>query len=511
MENRFAGVRSGMRDALFVAAVVLGPALLLWHLHGQWDPNGEYAYGWAVPMLAVFIGKSRWDDRPLPSTPLRGMVFLALFFALIMLPARWLQEAAPERSICAWTYGIASVGGALSIISLAGGSAWLRWFSFPFIFVLTAIPWPHSLEKPITNSLMHGTAGVTVEILCLIGIPSTQSGNLVQIENGTIDIAEACSGIRSLQAMVMISLFIGELFRLKPARRLLLLVIGLSVTLLANVMRTVTLSGIGFKQGLSAVDRYHDFAGFAVLAASLLITLFAAFLLRPSRVTPPPLESSGSPFPLPLKLGAALLVWFLLGEVSVEAWYRLHESKWEGWSWAVRWPQHRESFHFIEIPKNSIRLLRCDESYAGNWREPDGSDWSIYWIRWNPGNKAAEEAKVHRPDVCLTSEGAILEKDTGIYLSSLGRTQIPFHSYTFRLGGKTLYVFFCLYEERPGDAATATIPEFEGVGMFQRAMKGRRQVGQQTLEVVLSGYPSEVIAREAFKARMGHLITARRD
>jgi len=521
LRNQFAGPDSGLqsssefanpggaRVALFAAAVFLGPALLFWHLHGLWNPDGAYAYAWAVPALAAFLCKCRWDDRPPPSAPIRDAAFVAIVLALVILPARWLQEAAPERSICAWSYAVATVGISLALISLAGGGAWLRWFSFPFAFILTTVPWPHTMETLVSNSLMRGTAGATVEILCLIGVPCVQSGNLVHIETGVIDIDEACSGIRSLQAMVMIALFLGELFRLKLERRLLLMVIGLAMALLGNVLRTIVLSIIGFGQGMGAVDRYHDFAGFAVLVFSLSITLLKAFMLRPAKTPEPIPETPGMEWTLPLRLSSALLIWWVAVEISVEAWYRWREPKWQGWSWAVQWPEQSAAFHFIEIPKRSLRLLLCDESHAAAWKEPDGSDWSLYWIRWNPGNPAAEIGKVHRPDVCLNAEGAVMEKDAGMHLSAVGRMQIPFHSYTFRAGEKTLHVFFCLYEEGPRDGALDATPQFERVDMFQRAVKGRRHIGEQSLEFAVSGYRSERSAQEAFEARLGQLVRIR--
>ncbi|MDD5262747.1 MAG: exosortase/archaeosortase family protein [Methylacidiphilales bacterium] len=504
--NLFAGGVPGLKGMLFAAAVILAPTLLLWHLHGQWNPNGEYAYAWVVPLLSAFLCKLRWDDRPLPSTPIESAAFPAIIFALLTLPALWLHEAAPERSICAWSYAIASIGISLSLISLAGGASWLRWFSFPFVFILTTVPWPHALELFVSNPLMRGTARATVEILCLAGIPSLQSGNLVRIETGILDIAEACSGVRSLQAMVMISLFLGELFRMKFVRRLLLLAIGLTATLVANVIRTVALAVIGFNQGMSAVDGYHDAAGLAVITFSLLSALVAAFMLRPAKTAAPIPDASWIGLTLPLKLCSALLLWLFTVEISVETWYRSHEPKWRGWSWSVQWPQHAEAFHFIEIPRRSLQVLMCDESHAATWREPDGSDWSLYWIRWNPGNPAAEAAKVHRPDVCLTAEGIVMEKDLGLNTVPFGRMQIPFHSYIFRSGEKIRHVFFCISEEWPGDPAIAWNPEFEAVDMIQRALKGRRHSGEQSLELAVSGYPSESAAQEAFKARLAQLM-----
>ena len=357
---------------------------------------------------------------------------------------------------------------------------------------------------------MRGMAGTTVETLCLIGIPSGQVGNLVHIENGVIDIDEACSGIRSLQAMVMISLFLGELFRLRPAGRVLLLAVGLAVTLLANVIRTVSLSFIGFGHGMGAVDRYHDATGLAVLILSLSGALLTAFMLRPAKTPAPSPGASGVGLALPIKLSCALLIWLLAEEISVETWYRLREPKWQGWSWAVQWPQGSRNFQFIEIPKRSLQVLMSDEAHAGTWKEADGSDWSLYWIRWNPGNPAAETAKAHRPDICLNAEGAIMEKDMGMHISSVDGMQIPFHSYVFRLGEKKLHVFFSLFEEMPGVSLAASLPDYEGVDMFQRALKGRRRIGNQSLELAISGYRTELAAQEAFEARLGQLVQVRK-
>ena len=495
------------RTLLFAAAVIAGPLLLFWHLHLLWNPEGAYSYGWAVPLLAAYLFKSRWDDRPALGPPRRAGALFAIVCALMLLPARWLQEAAPERTACAWIYGAACAGIAISLIALAGGASWAGWFSFPLLFILTAIPWPHTLELLLSSSLMSGTAAATVQILCFIGIPAVQAGNLVHLENGIIDIDEACSGIRSLQAMVMISLFLGELFRLKPTRRLLLMVLGLGVTLVANIIRTVILSGIAFHRGMGAVDAWHDGTGFAVLIFSLTGALLIAFLLhsRKNPALPSGVAVPAEGWNLPVKLCTALLAWFAIHEIAVEAWYRAHETKWEGWSWSVRWPESADGFHAIDIPRNSVRLLMCDESHAASWSEP-GGDWTVYWIRWNPGNPQAESAKVHRPDVCLNAEGAIMGKDMGTQPGVVGPLRIPFHSYTFRLSEKTLYVFYCLYEEGPGDRSHAANLQFEAVDMLQRALQGRRHIGGQSLEVALSGYASEAAARAAFERRLSALV-----
>jgi exosortase/archaeosortase family protein len=360
------------------------------------------------------------------------------------------------------------------------------------------------VETLFTNYLMHGTAATTVEILCLLGLPCVLSGNLVQIETGILDIDEACSGIRSLQAMVMIGLFLGELFRLHPWRRVFLLVLGLAVTLAANVVRTTVLASIGIHEGMEAVDRYHDAAGLTVLLFSLSITLIVAQLLRPANLSAPASSSKRTVSlpPLPLQVCAAFLLWFLAGEVLVEAWYRVREPRWQGWSWSVQWPNQNPTFQVNKIPDRSLRLLMCDASESARWTESDGGEWSAYWIRWNPGNAAAATARVHRPEVCLNAEGAVLEKDRGLQPLAVDQLQLPFHAYIFRLRQRVLHVFFCLYEEIPGSFEPERYAPDGMIHLILRAFQGRRNVGQQSLEVALSGYPSDQAAQKVFQTRI---------
>ena len=70
-----------------------------------------------------------------------------------------------------------------------------------------------------------------------------QHGNTIEISAGVVGIDEACSGIRSFQATLMISLFLGELYRLSPLRRTILCLSGFAMSFLFNLGRTLLLTG----------------------------------------------------------------------------------------------------------------------------------------------------------------------------------------------------------------------------------------------------------------------------
>ena len=97
-------------------------------------------------------------------------------------------------------------------VYLAGGNSWLRHFTFPILFFLVAVPWPTSLEQIVIQGLMRIDALINVEILTAIGIPAVQLGNVIEVGSGFVGIDEACTGIRSLQATFMVSLFLGEFY-----------------------------------------------------------------------------------------------------------------------------------------------------------------------------------------------------------------------------------------------------------------------------------------------------------
>src|SRR6185437_11345655 len=103
---------------------------------------------------------------------------------------------------------------------------WLRHFAFPFLFFLVAIPWPVQIEEVIIQDLMRAVTAINVIFLQLVGIPALQHGNVIEVGNGFIGVEEACSGVRSLQATFMISLFLGELYLFNVGRRFILVLVG---------------------------------------------------------------------------------------------------------------------------------------------------------------------------------------------------------------------------------------------------------------------------------------------
>ena len=132
------------------------------------------------------------------------------------------------------------------------------------------MPWPGLVEDPLIQGLMRANVGATIELLAVMGVPALQHGNVIEVGTGVVGIDEACSGIRSLQATLMISLFLGELYALSVRRRALCVIAGFALAFVFNVGRTLLLTQVASAKGIDAVAAWHDPAGVTILVACFL-------------------------------------------------------------------------------------------------------------------------------------------------------------------------------------------------------------------------------------------------
>lgn len=252
----------------------------------DWSTNPQYFYGWAVPFLAAYLIYERWPFRPVPGTikhP-RWIAGGAIILALFQWPIRWFGEANSDWWPVWWGYAFVAFGCSVALLLLAGGWPWLKAFSFPLIFMLTAVPWPTYFEISVVQGLMRINAEISAEIVSAMGIPVMAVGNTIHTPTGVLGVNEACSGIRSLQSTLMAALFLAGLYRLPFVGGAVLVLIGAAIAFVCNVVRTTFLSYQGAIHGNEAVDKWHDTAGFAILGVVLVcLWVISRFLEKSER------------------------------------------------------------------------------------------------------------------------------------------------------------------------------------------------------------------------------------
>ena len=535
----------------FLAALWLG---LCKELSGEWSVNEQYNFGWFVPFFALYLFWLRWQDRPAVAAlserrnpdaiittvgdrryrKKRIAALIAIIALLLLFPVRLFEIANPEWRLLAWIHAGAVVTLTFLLIWCAGGETWVRHFAFPVAFIFVAVPWPTTLETPVIQGLMRLVARIAAEAAMLLGTPAQVEGNLIRVSNGLVGVNEACSGIRSLQTSLMIGLLFGELKRLSLVRRVALVTCAVVIALLANFVRAVFLVHIAATKNLSEVGRWHDIAGYSIIALIFIATMGVAYLLarKPdggrsssdaglAELAPPnasrPRKVSGSPLQLPVSFVAAALCWLLFVEIGTASWYRLHERNLvSGLQWDVRWPEQRANFRKLKIDTEIRAVLRFDEAQAAAWtigsptNTPDVISCLLYVFRWNPGKNSALLANLHRPDVCLPASGWTQVADHGVRSYPIsGSFELPFRHFEFQRSfegspPQTAHAFYCLSEDHPSEASVSrdgtnspgmfgSRSEWTRAERLHAVLEGRRHLGQQVIEAIL-------ISNEPFSA-----------
>ena len=473
-----------MRAAVAWAAAALAalwlPLILLW---GEaWSAVPEQAFGWGVPLLALYLAWERHRDRPAARAPRAGERMAAWMFVagglLLFAAALPVLEANALWPTAQWAAAIAAVAVTLGGLALVGGAPRAAHFAFPLAFIFTALTWPTPLHVWIAGDLSAANARLAAELVSALGHPAVVNGNVIVVANGSIGVDEACSGLRSLQAVWMAAWFFGELFRLNWPRRVGLVVVALAAALAGNLARTGFLTWQAAARGLAESERWHDPAGLAELVLTLLLVACAAVWIARKTLGRPRAPAgalAGS--------GRGLAVWSIVvlggalaAEAGTEAWYRVHERNAGArvdWTMAAPDAQWRP----VPLPPRVQDILQY--SAATGLARPDpasGRPALAFLISWKGDAANGENPEWHDPTICLPGAGVTLTADLGEFIVPIDGVPVPFAAYRFRSGRQTLQVFFCHWDAEIGHArADAQNPGY-GVRArrIERVREGRR-------------------------------------
>jgi exosortase len=527
--------RPPLSPATWLLALI--PLAYLWfrlidNLLPEWNTNPQYGYGLLVPFLCLGLIIRRWvtftashSPLPAPGSPLRAtqshwfLFWFSILLAVLYLPTRLVEAATPEWRPIQWALGIVAIGLTLCAIDAGGGRGWLRQLAFPICFFFVAIPWPTLFEAPIIQSLTRIGAAMVVELLGWVDVPALVHGNVIEVSTGMVGIDEACSGIRSFQSSLMISLFLGEFYRLSTRNRWLLVPTGFVLSMAFNVCRMFLLTLVAAKKGVPAISKYHDPAGVTIAILCTLALWGLAWVLarrekrkqRPNlgsqlRTPNSPLPSPFSSFPDLSRFGLFLLVWLVVVEAGVQTWYRIREAHLKpGLAWTLVLPKNNPSLKMLTLDDSTRNLLRYDEAKSAAWSEPDGTQWQAYYFNWKPGRVAGYLAKRHTPEICLTASGITLLSGPTLSMMQVHGVNLPIRSYVFQTENGIFQVFHCRWEA--GAAESAYVTHESGRYNLVRAIwAGRGNKGQKVLEIIISGQDDSAKAKVLLKQELEKLI-----
>jgi exosortase len=167
-----------------------------------------------------------------------------------------------------------------------GGWQILRELRFALLVLLLAIPLPAIVFNQITFPMQIIASKLATGLLQSIGVPVLREGNIIVLPLMKLEVAEACSGIRSLMSLFTLAVFYGYFLENSIWRRVALVLASIPIAIAANAVRIVgTGLCVQYWDPDKAMGFFHEFSGWVVFLVSLtcLYLLHRAISCFPSK------------------------------------------------------------------------------------------------------------------------------------------------------------------------------------------------------------------------------------
>ena len=256
--------RKLLGGALLIAALVAAAyCRVLAKLVTDWWQIADFSHGFLVPPFAAYV-LWRKRDRLLATgiAPSWSGVALVFFGLLVLLLGVYGSELFLSR--------ISLVMVLAGLVLGFGGRKQLAEMRFALLVLLLAIPIPAILYTQITFPLQILASKLASDLLPLFGVPVLREGNVIQLPAMSLEVAEACSGIRSLMSLLTLAIFYGYFLERSTWRRVALAFASLPIAIAANAVRLLgTGLSVQYWDPEKAMGFFHEFSGWVMFLVSL--------------------------------------------------------------------------------------------------------------------------------------------------------------------------------------------------------------------------------------------------
>jgi exosortase len=259
--------------ALFCLVVSLY-APVLKALVGQWWSDPDYGHGFLVPLFSGYVlWRQREQWLKSESKPTNFGLLVMIGAIVLLLGGSLAAELFTSRfSLLVLFAGM--------ILFLAGWKV-LRATSFPLAFLLLMIPIPVIIYNQITFPLQLIASRFATFWLELVQVPVLREGNVLMLPNYSLEVVEACSGIRSLMTLITLAIAYGYLAEPRRWARYALVILIIPIAIVSNAIRIMGTGVLTYRFGPAAAEGFfHEFSGWVIFLAALILMFAGHWILK---------------------------------------------------------------------------------------------------------------------------------------------------------------------------------------------------------------------------------------
>lgn len=261
--------RSIIASALVCTAILLVYFPVLSSLVRQWSSDENYSHGFIIIPFSLYFA---WEQRrALESAPHRPHVA-----GLVLVAASLLVLLAGLLGAELFLTRVSLIGIIAGSVLFLWGPRHLRLLAFPILLLVLMVPLPAMVFNQIAFPLQLLASRVGETVLTTAGVPVVREGNILELASTKLEVAQACSGIRSLISLLTLGIILGKLTEPRLGMRVILAILTVPVAIAANAARV---AGTGLAAnwiGPEAAEGFlHLFSGWLVFVAAFGLLLLA--------------------------------------------------------------------------------------------------------------------------------------------------------------------------------------------------------------------------------------------
>jgi exosortase len=199
-------------------------------LISTWYSNDDYSHGFLVLPIFFYMTWRNRDD--LMTAPIRstrwGLVLVIL--ALLLYGVGRIGEIQTMAS-----FSMVLVLAAVTLYLY--GWHFFKLMAYPLFILLFMIPVPSQIYSTLTIPLQLFVSKISTTIAISLSIPVLREGNVLYLPGQTLEVVQACSGLRSMMSLVMLSAVFGYFTLTSNALRSILFLFSVPAAIIVNIVR----------------------------------------------------------------------------------------------------------------------------------------------------------------------------------------------------------------------------------------------------------------------------------
>ena len=247
---------------------------ILQNLYFAWMDDPNYSHGLLVPIISgYFIWQQREQLEKLEIKPATSGILLVIFALLVLFAGVAAQEYFSKRASLVFLLA--------GIVLFLLGWQWLKSLALPIGFLFFMIPLPYIVYDAMAFPLKLFVAKFSVIALKLMGVVVWREGNIIMFPQTTLEVADACSGLRSLMSLLALGVALAVLSQEKMSRRVVLVLMTIPIAIFTNMIRVIGTGFLAQYYGAAAAEGFfHEFAGMGVFVLAMVMLFVCSGVLR---------------------------------------------------------------------------------------------------------------------------------------------------------------------------------------------------------------------------------------